>query len=511
MDTVLSKLGGAEEDFPDSGQNVPISEVGVNTEEAVSLARESMDFLAGLALPTMFSFFFPAVFKQVWNWLRGYAHKVRVFPKLALGLPRGFGKTTVIKLFVLYCILFTQKRFILVICARAGLAENIISDVIDMLEELNIKRLFGDWRLSVTKDTQDVKKFGYRGRNITLVALGAGSSMRGINLRNDRPDVMIFDDIQTKECAESKIQSEALESWMIGTAMKAKSPFGCMFLFIGNMYPTQYSILRKLKHNPVWTKFIVGGILSDGTSLWEELQPIVQLIEEFQNDLAMGHPEIFYAEVLNDENASSNSLIDLNELPEFPVQEGDIAAGKFIVIDPSNDKINSDAVAIGYFEVHEVRPSLMEVEEDSLSPLETIRVAITMGLKNNCRVIFVEGNAYQYSLLFWFEHVCKQLSISGFSFIPIYSGSRAKTSRILDWFKAYAKGECFVHPRARAQVHAQILDFKPLKKDNVDGILDLMTYSIRIVNEFGPEIVVSNLLDDEDHLDDEIILFNTSF
>ena len=64
--------------------------------------------------------------------------------------------------------------------------------------------------------------------------------------------------------------------------MKAKSPEGCMFLFVANMYPTKTSILRKLKSNPTWVKFIAGGILADGTSLWEDLQPIQQLLSEFE-------------------------------------------------------------------------------------------------------------------------------------------------------------------------------------------------------------------------------------
>ena len=81
------------------------------------------------------------------------------------------------------------------------------------------------------------------------------------------------------------------------------------------MYPTQGSILRKLKDNPYWTKFIVGGILADGTSLWEELQPIQQLLLEYQNDVASGNGDIFLAEVLNDETAGLKAGIDLSQNP----------------------------------------------------------------------------------------------------------------------------------------------------------------------------------------------------
>ncbi len=104
----------------------------------------------------------------------------------------------------------------------------------------------------------------------------------------------------TRADADSETVSTNLETWMFGTAMKAKSPEGCLFVFIANMYPTKWSLLRRLKHNPTWMKFIAGGILADGTSLWEDLQPIAQLLREFENDLSAGRPEIFYAEVLND-------------------------------------------------------------------------------------------------------------------------------------------------------------------------------------------------------------------
>ena len=488
-----------------------VVEVGASSSEIQQACKNSVDFLSALVMPIIHAYNYPPVFLAVWQWLIEYAHQRRTFPQLALGLPRGFGKTTFMKLFIIYCILFTEKKFILIICASAGLAENILSDVMDMLDEPNIKRVFGDWKIGVEKDTQSIKKFGYRGRNITLAAVGAGTSLRGLNIKNTRPDVMLFDDIQSRDCADSEIQSTKLENWMVGTAMKAKSPTGCMFLFVGNMYPTKHSILRKLKANSTWTKFITGGIQADGTSLWEDLQPIEQLMKEFSNDLEMGHPEIFYAEVLNDENVSANNLIDLAKLPISSYEEGDIPAGNFIIIDPSNDKANSDAVSIGYFEIQDTYPMLMHLIEDRLSPGETIRQALTLALQNNCRLIVVEGNAYQYSLLYWFEFMCRQMGIMGIEAVPIYSGSRSKNARILDMFKAYAKGELFVHSRCKLQVHTQITEFNPLKRENVDGILDLLTYAPRVLTEFVEYIMSGSIIEEQEFDAHEIVYDNHPF
>lgn len=478
---------------PDAAnQQSGTQEASFANHEVQEVAKQSLDFLAGMAMPTIFKYFYPPVFISVWIWLCTYAVKVRDFSQLALGLPRGFGKTTLIKLFVLWCILFTNKKFILIISSTATLAENFLSDVVDMLNEPNIQRVFGDWRVGLEKDTQAIKKFGFRGRNIILAGLGAGTSLRGLNLKNERPDVMIFEDVQTRECADSAVESQKLETWMIGTAMKAKSPMGCLFVFVANMYPTKHSILRKLKNNASWTKFIAGGILSDGTSLWEDLQPIKQLENEFRNDLSMGHPEIFYAEVLNDENASSNNLIDLSKLPRLPYEAGDIPQGNFVIIDPSAGKQNSDAVAVGYFEVYDASPVLVELVNKKLSPGETIVAALEMALRNNCRLIAIEGVAYQSTLAYWFNFICQQRGVFGIEAVEVYPGGYSKNSRILEMLKSYSAGELFVSQECQGEVHLQITQWNPLKKDNVDDILDLLCYAPQVISKYGEFVIAWN-------------------
>lgn len=501
MSSLLESLGGDPEEirrakadaeiksFSTKEFESPVQETSVQTDEAHDAARDSLDFLAAMSAPTVFQFLFPPVFISVWIWLVSYVKKPRTFPQLALGLPRGFGKTTVIKLFVLWCILFTDKKFILVISNTAKLAENIIYDIQAFLDEPNIKKVFGDWRQGMVQDTLGLKKFGFRGRNIVLAGIGAGTSLRGMNINNERPDLMIFEDIQSREEADSEVLSDALEQWMVGTAMKAKSPAGCMFLFVANMYPTKWSILRRLKANPNWIKFIAGGILADGTSLWEDLQPVEQLKREFENDLAMGRPEVFYSEVLNDENAASNNLIDFSKVPDYRYANDQIPEGNYVIIDPSGWKKKSDEVAVGYFELHEQKPVLRKLKSDRLSPSDTIKAAITFCLENNCRLVAIESVAYQATLLYWFNFICKQLGIVGIQCVEIYPGGTSKNARILGMFKEYQKGEIIVHGDLRAEVHAQMVTFNPMKENNSDDILDLLTYAPRIQAEFGEFVV----------------------
>lgn len=473
-----------------------IVEGSFNQDQVYNLAKNDLDFLASMAQPESITYDFPPVFLSVWLWLLSYVHLSRDFSKLALGLPRGFGKTTLIKIFILYCILFTKKKFILVIASNATLATNIIADVEDMLDEPNIKRTFGDWRLGLEKDTQILKKFGFKGRDIILAGIGQGGSLRGLNIKNRRPDVMIFEDVQTREDADSQSTSEAIERWMVGTAMKSKSYAGCLYIFVANMYPTKWSILRKLKQNASWTKFIAGGILADGTSLWEELQPVKQLLEEFEGDLNSGHPEIFYSEVLNDENANVNTFIDIGKIPAYPYQPEDINTGHFIIIDPSNDKVNSDAVTISYNVVMDGIPVCREIIDGKFSPSDTIREALDICFRTGCQLIAVESNAYQYSLLYWFGFICQQMGVIGIEAVPVYSGQLAKTTRILNMFKELT-GEhptIIIHPDARPLVFNQIVQYNPSKRNNVDGILDCLTYIPVVIATYGEYIYSQSAL-----------------
>lgn len=475
------------------------------------LAKNNLDFFASLALPLVYKYAFPPIYLQFWALIVNILYKKRDFSQFALGLPRGFAKTLVIKLLILYAIIFTEKKFILILCENEDKAKSIIADVADMLSETNIISVFGDWRFAKESDTLIRKKFSYRGRDIIIRGAGAGTGIRGISEKNSRPDFMIFDDIQSREDSESEVLAKQLETWMTGTAMKAKSPEGCTFLFVANMYPTKGSLLRRLKQNPNWTKFIVGGILADGTSLWEELQPISQLLKEFQNDLAAGQPQIFYSEVLNDENASVNTAFDISAIPPYPYSDQELYSGAFIIVDPATDKEHSDYVAIGGFLIIEGRPIARKILESRLSPGDTIREALKMALSLGASLIAIESNAYQYTLKYWTEVIFQQMGITGIEVVDVYSGRVSKNSRILTMFKqlvppvsttAQTTPDIILHPEVKPLVTSTIVGFNPLKTNNQDNVLDLLTYAPRVLETYGPQIAINAHRFEGDIIDD---------
>lgn len=452
-------------------------------------ARTNLDFLAQLILTDIYEYGYPPLFHAIWQLITVAATVDKGKPKYALGIPRGFSKTVVLKLYAVWVILFTSRRFILIVCNTAALAENFLSDVTDMLNNINIRSVFGAWNAVCEKDTLAFKKFTFRGRDIVLAALGAGSSLRGLNLKFVRPDVVIMDDMQNRDEAANPEVAKELLVWMLGTLMKACHPHRCIFIFVGNMYPFEGSILRKLKASAEWTSFITGAILADGNSLWPEHRSLDDLLSELQSDTDMGHPEIFFSEVMNDEEAGTVSGIDVSKIttaPEYLDQV--VAQGGCVIIDPSLGKKKGDDLGIGAFLIYDGKPVLRELAVGKYSPLETIHKATSMAAKYSMQLIVCEGGAYQATLIFWFNHVYQQLGIEGFHVGEITTGGMQKNARIDSMLKMLISGDILLHKSVRSQVIYQITQWNRLKTVNKDEILDLLAY-IKKVQEIHAEFL----------------------
>lgn len=470
-----------------------------STGDVKRFAEEDLDFFGSLVLPEVVTMDFPKFYIQLFQMLRECLIKERDFSKFAIGFPRGHGKTMFLKLIIVYIILYTKRKYVLVIGANIGKAEAILSDVCDMLDSYNVQETFGGWRYDLEKDTKDLKKFSFNGRPVILQAAGYGTAIRGSNEKNSRPDVMIFDDAQTKECAESLVEAQKYINWFLGTALKAKNPTGCTYLYVGNMYKDMEirpnsgiygCMLRNLQRNPSWTSFIVGAILEDFTALWEELQPLEQLLAEFREDLALGQPEIFFAEVLNDPQANTSYFIELDKIVVTERHQDDAHQGCYIVIDPATNKATPDQMVFGVVHLYDGLPQIHHVEAGKYSGPESVYKGIELAMQHGASLIVVEANAYQYSLIDWFQFAFGQLNLNGLAVEPLYTKGVSKNSRILQMFRDVAKAKLAFSRQAHSLVLSQAAVFDPRRSNNVDDILDMCEMATQVPAKFGHLIAV---------------------
>lgn len=496
MNSTAEELETPEEAGAETPVLEPTYEVSASRGELVAGCRESLDFLASLIITEIYAYGYPAALQAIWQLVCTASLETAGKPKYAIGIPRGFSKTILLKLYVVWLVLFSDRRFILVVCNTATHAENFIADVQDMLSCESITSIFGDWRVGMEKDRAELKKFNFRGRNIILAGIGSEGSVRGLNIKYRRPDIVLMDDMQNREQAENPVVANALFDWMLGTLMKACHPQKCVFIFVGNMYPFDGSILKKLKHSKEWIAFITGAILADGESLWPEHRSIEDLLQELAFDTEQGRPQIFFSEVMNDEESGTVSGIDVSKIPDCPTHlDLSQAQGGCVIIDPSLGKKTSDDLAIGAFLIFDGKPVLVEALVGKFDPGQTIQKAVFLAAKYNMQLIVVEGVAYQATLKFWFDFVFAQLGITGINVALINPAGMAKNSRIITMFKQLLSGKLLLHKEVRSAVIYQITQFNPLKTKNKDDLLDVLAYIYQVMEEHAqyiPLLILDN-------------------
>ena len=485
----------------------------VDPQEAYERGKTDINFFASLCMPDIFVYALPSFYIAVWQLLaQRKPEDVGRLLRFALGLPRGHAKTTFIKILIAWLIVYDHYRFVLMVCANEGLAENLLADLDDILGSPNIEAIYGAWKSNLITDRSDLKKAWYHGRAVILAAKGAGSSLRGLNIRNDRPDLIFCDDAQTRENDESPTERAKLLRWMTATLFKVLKPRGDrLIIYVGNMY-SEECLLKQFADHQQWLSLITGAILYTGEPLWPELFSLEELRESFLHDEALGQADLWFAEIMNDPKDSANSLLP-QTLPDAPDNEELIANldGAYITIDPAGFRKASDDNQIVVHGVADGKGHVIASDRGIIKPDELIRKAIQLALKYRVTLIGVEAVAYQQTLCFWLEFFLKELRITGITVVELAPHGRTKESRIRLFIQElYAGNYTIACPATRADFVWQALAYKVGKKDNKDDLLDGCAYGLDIRNEYWHLIGLRAQIDAA-YESAQVVLDNTPF
>ncbi len=477
-----------------------MNDVALTAEQIAIKIREDLDFFAAILIPDIATDPFPPFYNMVWTLILQNLHSLELHEifRFALGLPRGHAKTTFIKLLVSYLIIHNYDiNFIQIVCATEPLAENFLSDVHNMLQSPIITQVYGSWSNSLTRDTMKVKKASWLGRKIIIVAIGAGTSTRGLNLDNQRPQLIICDDAQTKENDESEVDRTKLMLWLVGTLFKSLVKRGKKgIIYVGNMY-SDVCILYTFSKLPQWLSLITGGILADGTALWPAIQTVEDMLSEYEHDNALGLGQVWFAEVQNDPIGASASLLDYDDVvpsaPRIDYEDIELYPVRFICVDPAGMNADSDANTIAVHCIMEQgKAGTISIDDGRYSPGKVIEHTLLAALEWKVGIIFIENNAYQGSLAFWMEEAIAENRLN-IKVIGLPSGSASKYRRIKAWTKQFVTGQwiLFSH-KVHSKVTYQLYGYKTNKKNNVDDILDVCAQGILAINKHGNEIYAAS-------------------
>lgn len=483
----------------------------VNPQEAYDRGKTDINFFASLALPLVHETDYPDLYITVWQILvnRKDADIGKII-RFALGLPRGHAKTTFIKTLICWLIVYDFAHFILIVCANDDLAEQSLADIDEILGSENMEAIYGPWTMNKSTDSMSLKKAIYHKRPLVLAAKGAGSALRGIVIKNQRPDIIFCDDVQTRENDESPAESARLLRWLTATLFKVLAPKGNRWIiYIGNMY-SEDCILAQLQKNTKWLSLITGAILENGQPLWPELHSLESLMDGFYHDEELGVADLWFAEIMNDPKSSAKSLL-LSPLPVCPYEPDITPDGVFLTIDPAGFRDISDDNVITVHYVFDGKGLIAERKVGIVNPEQLIKDALTLALYHGASLIGVESVAYQQTLQFWLQHFMKEFDIAGIHVVPLHPHGRSKESRIRLFIQElYAGNYHFLTPEVRASFVWQANKYKMGKKKNKDDILDCDAYGLDVRNEYW-DLVTNLKTSNMKQIEAKVISNNTPF
>ncbi|AAS89593.1 p07 [Pseudomonas phage PaP2] len=479
-----------------------VSLENVSHESIRERCRVDLNFYAGLIIPRVMRVPFPAFYCQLFTLLTQLNPDPYELMRFALGLPRGFVKTGFLKILTCWFIHFGYAEFILIVCASEPKAVAFITDVDNMLSQPNIEEIFGLWSATKSVDNAKKKVGTINGKVVILLPAGAGTAVRGTNEDHKRPDLIVCDDVQTRECALSEVQNAALLEWFTATLVKCIDNYGSnrRIIYLGNMYPGD-CILQMLRKNPEWISLVTGAILEDGESLWPELKPVSVLIREYVHDEALGLGHIWFAEVQNDPLDSIFKLLD-KPIPDVPFDwENMEADAAFITVDPAGFRKKSDHNVATLHKLYDGNPVAVQMQGGIWTPKETVYNVIRMALDNAVCIIGIESTGYQQSLCYWMNEFLQAAGITWINVVELKTKNKTKLNRIQDYIKEVLGGDSFMSPKVRSVFSFYAGLYKIGKTDNRDDYLDSPAYQKQILTDYGNLLVgVKNVQQSLDQL-----------
>jgi predicted phage terminase large subunit-like protein len=142
--------------------------------------------------------------------------------------PRGFAKSTKVSLATpLICLARDLKKYVLLIQETGPQAKQAMSQIIHELD--NNERLLSDFpglKRAYVKgrpvaDRDDDIAFASGAR---LQSLGAGGSLRGRRNQEQRPDLVLIDDLEDDEHVRTDYQRDKIDEWVSSALMGALAP-----------------------------------------------------------------------------------------------------------------------------------------------------------------------------------------------------------------------------------------------------------------------------------------------
>jgi predicted phage terminase large subunit-like protein len=242
----------------------------------VELAKNSLYYFAVLYFPHYFKNRVPQFHVDIYEHLQN--DDVRQFEVIAF---RGSAKSTIASLiYPIWCAIFKKKNFI-ILCSDTHIqAKQIISNLIFELEHNeHIIRDFGTFK----DPREDWTATNIHLKNeVRIMSRSRGQKFRGLRHLENRPDLIVLDDIENIDDVRTKEQRDKTEEWYASDVVPTLDTEVGKLVIIGNMLHND-SLLSRIKNR--WRTHNNGIVKEyplindDGENLWAHRYPFEKVEE----------------------------------------------------------------------------------------------------------------------------------------------------------------------------------------------------------------------------------------
>lgn len=166
--------------------------------------------------------------------LKAYMGLLKSFTDIAF---RGASKTTRTKLFLAFCIANDTERFrryVKVLSKDLGNAKQIVTDIYNMFVDPEMKKFYPEvFKKTETKREETMGSFT-TATGIKLTADTVGTDQRGQLQEEARPDIVLFEDFETRKSLRSAVETKAIgdnmEEARTGLAIDGACIYNCNYI-----------------------------------------------------------------------------------------------------------------------------------------------------------------------------------------------------------------------------------------------------------------------------------------
>lgn len=385
------------------------------TQQILSLCSVYTDMVAKTIYPERFNLpFADGVHDKIFELIDGPDNKV------AIAAPRGWGKTSIVALaLITRWILFRLTGFIVYINKSHDAASLQTENLRRELVTNNmIRHHFGDFKsrgVEKSEFDETFSKKAWVAYNTLVWPRGAGQQVRGVLFRNDRPGLIVIDDLEDPEKIENPDLREKNFKWLYADVVKAVPRIGPMaenykIVYIDTL-KHEDSVLQRLLESPEWKSARLEACDDNFKSTAPEFVSDEEIAKEWQAHVDAGQTDVFFRELRNlpistADSAFQDSYYKYYNLPlertfrperDLKLTDADVQMDKnietIVILDPAKTvKIHSaESAVVGIgIDVTNARVFIRDIVSEKMYPDEIYDAFFGMAISLGANVVGIE-------------------------------------------------------------------------------------------------------------------------